>query len=373
MRSRWSRTASPCLSAPNCCAQISPDFSWSPAPACCGLPPTSRLYGPLLPMPCALPRMEKEISSSRDILARVPGGLPFFARFNANPDFRSEQLNGYELGYRRLVGPKLYFDVSAFFNHYSDLFSEDITGAPFVENNPAPTHLLLPAEFGNGLLGTTEGIEIAPEWRPTNFWRLRLSYSFLEMHMKRSPDSLDVGTAPIIEGSSPQHQVTAQSGFDISKAFTLDLTYRYVSALPSANGRGILHRRRPLRMATERTLSAFGCGTKPFAALPRRGRRVIQGLWWESREACTGKSRGNGDCRQDRRVAIRTTYSGMSPEAFYACTSTRTRSGWCRAFAWIILTLLSAISVARPGNPSYRVSGQSSLSFQLWQICPLAA
>ncbi len=161
-----------------------------------------------------------------------PGGLPFFARFNANRDFRSEQLNGYELGYRRLVGPKVYFDVSAFFNHYSDLFSEDITGAPFVENNPAPTHLLLPAEFGNGLLGTTEGIEIAPEWRPTNFWRLRLSYSFLEMHIKRSPDSLDVGTAPIIEGSSPQHQVTAQSGFNISKAFTLDLTYRYVSALP---------------------------------------------------------------------------------------------------------------------------------------------
>ena len=131
-----------------------------------------------------------------------------------------------------MIGPKVYFDVSAFFNHYSDLFSEDITGAPFVENNPAPTHLLLPAEFGNGLLGTTEGIEIAPEWRPTNFWRLRLSYSFLEMHIKKSPDSLDVGTAPIIEGSSPQHQVTAQSGFNISKAFTLDLTYRYISALP---------------------------------------------------------------------------------------------------------------------------------------------
>jgi iron complex outermembrane recepter protein len=161
-----------------------------------------------------------------------PNGMPFFARFNANPDFRSEELNGYELGYRRLLGKSLYVDLDAFFNHYSDLFSEDIVGAPFVETDPAPTHLLLPAEFGNGLLGTTRGVEISPEWRPLPFWRLRASYSFLQMDLKKSPNSLDVGTAPIIEGSSPRHEVTAQSGFDLTKALSLDLTYRFVSALP---------------------------------------------------------------------------------------------------------------------------------------------
>ncbi len=31
-------------------------------------------------------------------------GLPFLARFNANPNFAPEQMNGWELGYRRLVG-----------------------------------------------------------------------------------------------------------------------------------------------------------------------------------------------------------------------------------------------------------------------------
>lgn len=158
-------------------------------------------------------------------------GLPVFARFNPNPNFQSEQLNGYELGYRRLLGQKLYFDIAAFYNHYSDLFSLDITGPLFVESNPAPTHLLLPAEFGNGLLGTTRGIEIAPEWRPTRFWRLRATYSFLQMQLKRSPNSEDVGTAATIEGSSPRHQAVVQSGFDLTKGLSLDLTYRYVSAL----------------------------------------------------------------------------------------------------------------------------------------------
>ena len=164
-------------------------------------------------------------------------GLPYFARFNPNPNFRSEELNGYELGYRLLLHKRVYFDVASFFNHYGDFFSEDITGPTYVETNPSPTHLLLPADFGNGLLGTTEGVEIAPEWRPTNYWRLLGTYSFLEMHIKRSPDSLDVGTAPIIQGSSPQHQATVQSDLDFAKHFSLDLTYRYVSALPELSVR----------------------------------------------------------------------------------------------------------------------------------------
>jgi iron complex outermembrane receptor protein len=43
---------------------------------------------------------------------------------------------------------------------------------------------------------------------------------------------MDVGSGPGIQGSSPQQQVFVHSGFDISRAFTLDLFYRYVSALP---------------------------------------------------------------------------------------------------------------------------------------------
>jgi iron complex outermembrane recepter protein len=162
----------------------------------------------------------------------VAGGIPAFARFNANRDFEPEQLNGYEAGYRQLLCEALYVDIDAFYNHYSDLFSEDITGGFFLENNPPPPHLLLPAEFGNGLLGTTKGVEFAPEWKPTKSWRLRASYSYLLMELRKAPNSLDIGTAPIVQGSSPRNQLTAESSFDLGKRFSLDLIYRYVSALP---------------------------------------------------------------------------------------------------------------------------------------------
>lgn len=159
-------------------------------------------------------------------------GEPFFARFNPNPNFHAEEMNGYELGFRQLITKSVYLDVTSFYNHYNNLFSEDIIGAPYSEPIPAPPHLLLPADFGNGLMGNTKGFEIAPEWRPSKIWRLHGSYSYLHMNLERAPHSLDVGTAPGIMGSSPGHQVMAQSLLDMSKSLQFDADFRYVSSLP---------------------------------------------------------------------------------------------------------------------------------------------
>ncbi len=174
----------------------------------------------------------------------TPNGTPTFARFNANTNFAPEQLNAYELGYRRLIGKNFYLDLAGFFNHYHDLFSEDITGGfsiqntlPFPAPAPPPTYLLLPAEFQNGLYGSTYGGEIAPEWRPTKFWRLRGSYSFLRVSLKQAPTTgIGLG-AGSDNGSSPQHQNSFDSAFDISKKVQLDLIFRYVSALPAQSVR----------------------------------------------------------------------------------------------------------------------------------------
>jgi iron complex outermembrane recepter protein len=159
--------------------------------------------------------------------------LPVFARFEPNPDFKSEKLNGYELGYRRLMNENLYLDVATFFNQYHDLFSEDIIGPEFIETTPPPTHVLLPAHFGNGLVGNTYGGEIAPEWRPVSWWRLSGSYSYLHMVLNRGPNSQDIGSGPITEGEGPQHQVLIQSGWDLPKRVSFDFDYRFVSKLPS--------------------------------------------------------------------------------------------------------------------------------------------
>ena len=175
--------------------------------------------------------VERDFNLS-SFLGNASNGLPIIACFCANPNFRSEQLNGYELGYRGLEGQKFYVDIAGFYNHYGDLFSEDLVAAPYVTANPAPTHVLIPAQFGNGLVASTTGVEVAPTWRPMPWWRLRGSYSFLDMHVEKGTNSKDIGSAPTVQGSSPEYQALIQNGFDLPRSISTDVQVRYVSALP---------------------------------------------------------------------------------------------------------------------------------------------
>jgi iron complex outermembrane receptor protein len=163
----------------------------------------------------------------------APSGLMTFARFNPNTSFAPEQLNGYEAGYRRLLRQNLYVDVASFMNRYHNLFSEEFAGPAYLETDFAPLHLLIPLQFRNGLYGKTAGYEISPEWRPKEGWRLRGSWSYLQMHLHPAPGSGDLGTWPTIEGSSPRNQIELESDYDVSKTVQFDVQYRFISALPA--------------------------------------------------------------------------------------------------------------------------------------------
>ena len=69
-------------------------------------------------------------------------------------------------------------------------------------------------------------------WRPEPWWRLGGSYSFLDMHVEKGTNSKDIGSAPGVQGSSPEHQALIKSGFDLPKSISTDFQVRYVSALP---------------------------------------------------------------------------------------------------------------------------------------------
>jgi len=163
----------------------------------------------------------------------LPNPLAFL-QVVGNGHFFSEQLIGYEAGYRGLVTPKFYMDIATFHNDYNYLFSFGFQNATVsVETSPPPPHLLLMFPIVNGIQGTTDGFEVAPDWRPERWWELKGSYSYLHMDLRRRPGNLDKGNVLADEGSSPQHQVVIQSLFNLPKHFEFDQTYRYVSALPA--------------------------------------------------------------------------------------------------------------------------------------------
>jgi iron complex outermembrane receptor protein len=156
-----------------------------------------------------------------------------YVGIDGNRQLSSERLIGYEAGYRTLVTPKFYVDIAVFHNDYNDLIS---LGAAVLTVDPTPTplHFTIRLPYVNGLRGSTDGFEVAPDWKPAAWWQMKATYSYLNLNLESKPGVVDGGSyVTQDEGSSPHNQVTFQSRFNLPKGFEFDQTYRYVSALPA--------------------------------------------------------------------------------------------------------------------------------------------
>jgi iron complex outermembrane receptor protein len=175
------------------------------------------------------------IEEDFELTGQVSVNPPILLRVAGDPQFKSETLLGIEAGYRKLITGQIYLDVSIFHNNYRNLQSFGASVAS-TENSPPPPHLVLTIPYANAIAGTTNGIEIAPSWQPTPWFRLTGSYSFVGIDLHANAPSLDIsdtGSVNTYEGSTPHHQVEVQSTFNLPKGFEFDQFYRYASALPA--------------------------------------------------------------------------------------------------------------------------------------------
>jgi iron complex outermembrane recepter protein len=178
-------------------------------------------------------RLDQDLALTGFVSAAPP--FPVFVEITGDPTYKPEQLIGYEGGYRSIVNPRFYVDLATFFNNYNGLTSLGTASLGFAQSPPPSSYpyVLVSVPWANGIEGNTDGAEISPDWKATNWWELRGSYSYLQMHLKDMPGITDATTAASDEGSSPRHEVVIQSLFNLPKQFEFDPTYRYVSALPA--------------------------------------------------------------------------------------------------------------------------------------------
>jgi len=157
--------------------------------------------------------------------------LPVIPAVFGNPQFRSEELMAYELGYRVQATNSFSADIAAFYNNYSNLRIAQ-PGTPFVEGSPVPTDLVVPFVASNNMSGGTYGIEPYAEWRVLPKWRLLGAYSYLQMNIHK--DQV-ISTPDDTDGRSPKHQFYFRSSLDLPKHVEQDLMLRYVGDLPGLN------------------------------------------------------------------------------------------------------------------------------------------
>src|SRR2546427_9919243 len=112
----------------------------------------------------AVPRAVRTPSRiDRELFA--PGQPPYF--LEGGPNFRSEELLAYELGYRLQAQDRLRVSLATFYNRYDNLRSVEMV------NPPAPSPIIL----ANGLKGKSYGAELAADYRLSNAGRLRRAHT----------------------------------------------------------------------------------------------------------------------------------------------------------------------------------------------------
>lgn len=135
-------------------------------------------------------------------------------------DFASEEMVGWELGYRARPLPSMTFDVTTFRNRYGNLRSQD-----------APAVGVLPITLANSLIGTGRGVETSATLQPGLGWRVQASYTWLDTDITRAEGSRDVGNG-VSEANDPGYLVTLRAGVSLPRNVDADFWWRAVGALP---------------------------------------------------------------------------------------------------------------------------------------------
>lgn len=140
-----------------------------------------------------------------------------------HPEFISEEVIAYELGYRLRPLQKLSFSIATFYNQYDNLRSINASETPGL------------LYFANDLAANTWGVEISGNVLVSDWWRLRGGATYLNKEFRYMTSSV-LNQTELFEAIDPDAQLIVQSVMDIGESFELDIVGRYIGELPDFTG-----------------------------------------------------------------------------------------------------------------------------------------
>jgi iron complex outermembrane receptor protein len=156
----------------------------------------------------------------RDLFA--PASPPFILA--GGPDFKSETVIAYEIGYRAQPVSQASVSISTFYNVYDNLRS--------VELAPGGAPPLGPFVLGNKMKGYTYGLEAWGDYRVLDGWQLSAGYNYLAKNLGFKSGSTDT-TGVQAAGNDPTYQVSARSKMNLPYNLDFDAALRFINDLPN--------------------------------------------------------------------------------------------------------------------------------------------
>ncbi len=152
------------------------------------------------------------------------GAPPYLAVLKGSPNFTSESVIAYELGYRAQLNSKFTASISSFYNDYNDVRSTSFT-----------PNTLLPFFFANNVEGHTYGLEFSGNYQVSDSWSLHAGYTLLEERLRVKPGQFDLNDARN-EVADPEHQFSLRSSLNLPRRAEFDAALRWVDTLHETPG-----------------------------------------------------------------------------------------------------------------------------------------
>lgn len=141
---------------------------------------------------------------------------PEYASVAGGPNFVSEKVMAYELGYRISPERNLRLSLAAFYNQYRDLYS--------VEALPGT----LTYQIQNGTEGRSWGTEFSGTWQVSEVWRLKGGYTYFNKELQNKPGRVYDFSAL---GYDAKHQGLLNSSNNLPGNLQFDVSMRYLGEL----------------------------------------------------------------------------------------------------------------------------------------------
>ncbi|WP_413700485.1 TonB-dependent receptor plug domain-containing protein [Psychromonas sp. KJ10-10] len=136
----------------------------------------------------------------------IQNGFPIARKAYGNKNFKSEQLDAYELGTRWILMPQLSLDIATFYNQYDNLRSSSL-GTAYLSDDY--TYMVVPIYLGNTIEGNSKGFELLMNWQATSTSRYRLVYNYLDIDLSdKEENEASTTIITLVEGRALKHQVS---------------------------------------------------------------------------------------------------------------------------------------------------------------------
>lgn len=139
-----------------------------------------------------------------------------------SPDFQSERLVAYEVGYRGRPVANSRVALSAFYNVYDDLRTTSLTDGG------------LPIMLRNDMEGNTYGIEGWGSYGLTSWWTLHAGANWLHKNLRLKPGASDLSNFQAA-GQDPAYQLQLRSQMNLTPEVEFDATLRRVGRVAVSN------------------------------------------------------------------------------------------------------------------------------------------